>query len=378
MSVLPASYLDHNATTPLIEAARHAMADVLGMVGNPSSVHGFGRGARRLVDRAREQVAAAIGATASTIAFTGSGTEANNLALTVPGAGPVVVSAVEHDSVRLAAEDALLAPVDHTGVIDLAAFEYLLARARPRLVSVMLANNETGVVQPIAHIARLARAAGAAMHCDAIQAAGKIRVDVAELGIDMLSLSAHKLGGPQGVGALYIREGALEPVPMMRGGGQEKRRRAGTENVAGIVGFGVATTAVGSHLMNGAALAKLRDAAETRLKALAPSARVFGAGAVRLPNTLCIAMPGVPAETQVIALDLAGVAVSAGSACSSGKVAASHVLEAMGGDAETARCAIRISFGSGNSMADVDRLVQAWGALYARHSMKRLQPSSAA
>lgn len=371
-----ASYLDHNATTPVLPDVVAAMVDALQTAGNPSSVHRFGRAARRLIETAREQVAAAVNASAAEVIFTGSGTEANNMALRGVR-GPIAISAIEHESVTRAVDGALVVPVDRQGVIDLTALETLVRQHRPVLVSVMLANNETGVVQPVAEVARVARDAGALVHCDAVQALGKVPVDFRILGVDMLSLSAHKLGGPQGVGALVLRDG-IAVEAFLRGGGQEKRRRAGTENAAGIAGFGVASAALSDHLKMSADCAALRDAAQSRLRALAPAAQVFGEAALRLPNTLCIEMPGVPAETQVMALDLAGVAVSAGSACSSGKVATSGVLRAMQFDDATARCAIRVSFGRGNSMMDVDRLVQAWGALYARHSGRQVRPETAA
>ena len=371
-----ASYLDHNATTPVLPDVVAAMVDALQTAGNPSSVHRFGRAARRLIETAREQMAAAVNASAAEVIFTGSGTEANNMALRGVR-GPIAISAIEHESVTRAVDGALVVPVDRQGVIDLTALETLVRQHRPVLVSVMLANNETGVVQPVAEVARVARDAGALVHCDAVQALGKVPVDFRILGVDMLSLSAHKLGGPQGVGALVLRDG-IAVEAFLRGGGQEKRRRAGTENAAGIAGFGVASAALSDHLKMSADCAALRDAAQSRLRALAPAAQVFGEAALRLPNTLCIEMPGVPAETQVMALDLAGVAVSAGSACSSGKVATSGVLRAMQVDDATARCAIRVSFGRGNSMMDVDRLVQAWGALYARHSGRQVRPETAA
>ncbi len=371
------SYLDHNATTPVLPPVVEAMVDALRSTGNPSSVHRFGRNARRLVEIARAQVAAAINAEAGTVVFTGSGTEANNLALRGWDRAPILVSAIEHDSVLKAVDTPLLAPVDGDGVIDLEALRKLVREHRPAIVSVMLANNETGVLQPIADVAKIAREAGALAHCDAVQAFGKVPVDFKALGVDLLSVSAHKVGGPQGVGALAVRDG-IELKPLLRGGGQEKRRRAGTENVAGIVGFGIAADHAKAHLTESGKLADLRDAAQSRLKALAPGARVFGDAVVRLPNTLCIEMPGVAAETQVMALDLAGVAVSAGSACSSGKVATSPVLRAMQVEEAVASCAIRISFGRGNSMADVDRLVQAWGALLARHGSRLVRPETAA
>ncbi|MGE0152572.1 MAG: cysteine desulfurase family protein [Reyranellaceae bacterium] len=369
------SYLDHNATTPVLPEVVAAMVDALRATGNPSSVHRFGRSARRLVETARQQVGAAVNAGSAEVVFTGSGTEANNLALL--GRAPVLVSAIEHDSVLQAADRALPAPVDGNGVIDLAALRDLVLRHRPAVVAVMLANNETGVLQPVAEVARIAHEAGALAHCDAVQAFAKAPVDFQALGVDTLSLSAHKIGGPQGVGALIVRPG-IALGTLLRGGGQEKRRRAGTENVAGIVGFGIAASRANDHLSDSGRRAELRDATQLRLQALAPEARVFGEAAARLPNTLCIEMPGVAAETQVMALDLAGVAVSAGAACSSGKVAISPVLRAMGVEDAVARCAIRVSFGRGNTMADVDRLVQAWGTLLARHGTARLRPGTAA
>ncbi|MDF3074022.1 MAG: cysteine desulfurase [Alphaproteobacteria bacterium] len=371
------SYLDHNATTPVLPDVVEAIVEALRTVGNPSSVHRFGRNARRLVETAREQVATAVNATAGEVVFTGSGTESNNLALRGIARAPVMVSAIEHDSVAKAVDGVLIAPVDSNGVVDLGAFRLLLEKHRPALVSVMLANNETGVIQPVTEVARIAHGLGALVHCDAVQAFGKIKVDMKALGVDMLSLSAHKIGGPQGAGALVVQS-SINLQPLLQGGGQEKRRRAGTENVHGIVGFGIAAAGANDHLLESGRSANLRDAAELRLKALAPAARVFGATADRLPNTLCIEMPDVGAETQVMALDLAGIAVSAGSACSSGKVATSPVLRSMGVEEAIARCAIRISFGRGNTMVDVDRLVQAWGALFARHGARLVRPETAA
>lgn len=371
------SYLDHNATTPVLPEVVEAMVDALRSTGNPSSVHRFGRNARRLVETARDQIAAAVNAEAANVVFTGSGTEANNLALRGLGRAPILVSAIEHDSVLKAAGVSLPVPVDGSGIVDLAALRSLVREHRPALVSVMLANNETGVLQPVAEVAKIAHDSDALVHCDAVQAFAKVPVDFKALDVDLLSLSAHKIGGPQGVGALVVRDG-IEMKSLLRGGGQEKRRRAGTENVAGIAGFGIAAGQAKDHLLMSGELADLRDAAQSRLKALAPGARVFGDAVNRLPNTLCIEMPGVAAETQVMALDLAGVAVSAGSACSSGKVATSPVLRAMQVEEAVASCAIRISFGCGNSMADVDRLVQAWGALLARHGSRLVRPETAA
>ncbi len=336
------AYLDHNATSPLRPAAFESMVEVLRVGGNPSSVHAAGRKARAVVEAARRQVAALVGALPTEIVFTSGGTEANSLALSGAGRRRVLVSAVEHDSVLRAVPGAEIVGVDGNGVVDLAALEQALASSgdEPVLVSVMLANNETGVLQPIAEVVRLARAAGALVHCDAVQAAGKVPVDVHGLGVDYLSLSAHKIGGPTGVGALMVRNGAPFATDR-RGGGQESNRRAGTENVAGIAGFGAAAQEAGKQAAEGARSRRLARPDRTFLVQIAPQARIFGAGAKRIANTSCISMPGVPAETQVMALDLAGVCISAGAACSSGKVQRSAVLAAMGVPAAEAATAIR-------------------------------------
>jgi cysteine desulfurase len=367
------AYLDHNATSPLRPAALAAMTEALRAGGNPSAVHAVGRRARAMVDRARREVADLVGAPSNEIVFTSGGTEANAMALAGSGRRRVLVSAIEHDSVRRAVPDAEVVPVDADGVVDLAALERALAAsAEPTLVSVMAANNETGVIQPVAEVVRLARAAGALVHCDAVQAAGKIAVDVPSLGVDYQSIAAHKLGGPTGIGALVVR--ALAPfAPDRRGGAQETNRRAGTENLSGIVGFGAAAAEAGKGLDAG-----LRDRTEAELVALAPAAAVHGGRVRRLPNTLCVSMPGVSAETQVMALDLAGVCVSAGSACSSGKVHRSAVLAAMGVDDAVAASAIRISFGWDSQAGDSDRLIAAWRDLYLRAGRSVIENARAA
>jgi cysteine desulfurase len=360
------AYLDWNATAPVRQEAAAAVAAALNASGNPSSVHRAGRASRRIINEAREAVAALVHARADEIVFTSGGTEANVLALAGFPGRRVLVSAIEHDSVRAAVSDAASIPVLTDGRVDLAALEAVLAAdRRPALVSVMFANNETGVVQDVAAIARIAHKAGALYHCDAIQAPGKIAVDFAALDIDLMTLSAHKLGGPMGSGALVVRRG-LTIEPLLRGGGQERRLRGGTENLPGIAGFGAAARAAQNGLGAYAEIAQLRDEAQCRLCALAPDAVVFGAEAPRLPNTLCIAMPGVASSTQVIALDLAGIMVSAGAACSSGKVTRSHVLDAMSVPPVLVECAIRISLGWSTTQGDIDQLVDAWGALYAR------------
>jgi cysteine desulfurase len=277
----------------------------------------------------------------------------------------VLVSGIEHDSV-LKATAAETISVDRSGVVDLAALERLLTgRTEAALVAVMLANNETGVIQPVADAARIAHEHGALLHCDAVQAAGKIVVDFNALGVDLMTVSAHKLGGPAGVGALIVAD-HVNLAAQQRGGGQERGRRAGTENLAGIVGFGVAAEIAAAELGVAAGLAELRDELERRAMAAVPGAVLFGREAARLANTSCLALPGVSSELQVMALDLAGVAVSAGSACSSGKVQPSHVLRAMGADAATAGCAIRISLGWQSTAEDVERFLEAWCALAAR------------
>jgi cysteine desulfurase len=368
------AYLDHNATSPLRPAALDAMVEALRAVGNPSSVHRAGRMARSRVDAARRQVAALIGALPAEVVFTSGGTEANNMAIDGSGRTRALVSAIEHDSVLKVAPKAEIIPVDVEGVVDLGALERMLALpGEPALVSVMFANNETGVLQPIADVVRLARQAGALVHCDAVQAAGKVRVDLHGLGVDYLSLSAHKLGGPTGVGALAIRSGAPFASDR-RGGGQEANRRAGTENVAGIAGFGAAAAAS----RDGLAVDDLRDRLERSLLAIAPGARVFGAGARRLGNTSCMSMPGVKAETQVMALDLAGLCVSAGAACSSGKVHRSAVLAAMGVEDAVAETAIRISCGWNTESDDIERLIEAWRSLYIRVSQSDIRQVRAA
>ncbi len=369
-------YLDHNATTPLRPQAADAMREAMGSFGNPSSVHRHGRLARKLVEDAREQVAGLVGADPANVIFTGSGTEANALALR--GAGlDVLVSAVEHASVLGAVDGAWIIPVDADGVVRLDALDEMLADCDgPALVSVMLANNETGVLQPVGDVAAVARRHGALVHCDAVQAAGRIALDVAALGVHFLSISAHKLGGPAGVGALVV-DPSVPLSPLLRGGGQERGRRAGSENVLGMVGFGAAAQ-VAAGCEDIARLTSLRDGLERRLKAICPAARLFGAKAPRLSNTTCIGMPGVSGETQVIAFDLASVSVSAGAACSSGKVAPSHVLKAMGVGEDIAAQAVRVSMGWTTEAADVDRFVEVWGGIYGRAQARRAASAPAA
>jgi cysteine desulfurase len=375
------SYLDYNATAPLRPEVREAVVDALATYGNPSSVHAEGRAARAAVEDARAKVARLVGARPEDVIFTSGGTEANALTL-APPAGETswhcYVSAVEHPSVlsggRFHRETTTIFPVTAEGVADLAALATELRRHQPGgsrpIVSLMAANNETGAIQPVAAAAEIVHEAGGLLHSDAVQAAGRIPLDMRAMGADMLSLSAHKMGGPKGVGALVLAEG-VTVEPLIKGGGQEKRRRAGTENVAGIVGFGVAAELAVSDLAKVDALAALRDAVEEGVRAIAPDAVVLSAGVTRLPNTVCIAVPGAKAETLVIGLDLAGVAVSAGSACSSGKVEASHVLAAMGVRPELVHGAVRVSLGFGSNNADIQSFLGAFGEL-----IKRLKQST--
>lgn len=370
-------YLDYNAGAPMRPEALAAVLEASALVGNPSSVHRFGRLARRALEDAREQVAAMVGARPERVLFTSGGTEANNLAVLSAARPRFIASALEHDSV-LRVRRAELLPVGSDGVVDLAALESCLANdRRPALVALMLANNETGVIQPVAEAARIAHAHGALLLCDAVQAAGRIPIDSASLGADFLSLSAHKLGGPKGVGALVL--GSDLPIaPAMLGGGQERGRRAGTENLAGIAGFGAVAAMAPASLADQPRLAALRDRLEADLSRLAREAVIAGRGAPRLANTSTIALPGIPAERQVIQLDLAGVAVSAGAACSSGKVRASQVLAAMGFEPAVAGSAIRVSLGWQSTAADVERFLEAWGALALRRQNSDLSAEPAA
>jgi cysteine desulfurase len=361
----PQIYLDYNATQPVKPAVREAMLRVLGRPTNASSIHASGREARALIDRARIEVAALIGADPEEIIFTSGATEANATALAGVAADRVLVSAIEHPSVADSVAGALIVPVGRDGRVDLGALADLLRGASGRvLVSLMLVNNETGIIQPVAEAAAIAHQHGAIVHTDASQAPGRIAVDVSALGVDLMTLSAHKLGGPQGAGALWVRAG-LALAPLIRGGGQELRRRAGTENVAAIVGFGVAASLACDDLAGAPRLAGLRDALEARL-ASAGGVTIHGADAPRVANTSCFGGAGLTAETALIALDLAGIAVSSGAACSSGAVEPSRVLRAMGISEARAREAIRVSLGWGSTSADIDHLVESWSIVYRR------------
>jgi cysteine desulfurase len=367
-------YLDWNATTPLRAEARRAMLAAWDLVGNPSSVHAEGREARRLVEEARATLAAGVGALPRNVVFTSAGTEANALALS-PGlrrssGRPVerlLVSAMEHASVlaggRFPADRIGLIPVLRSGVVDLDHLSGLLADGPPALVSVMAANNETGALQPVAEVARIVHEAGGLLHVDAIQALGKIPFEINNVGADLATFSAHKVGGPKGVGALVVAQGLSGLEPLLRGGGQELNRRAGTENVAGIASFGAAVKAALQTLSKDAEqMATLRIHLENGVREIA-GATIFSDEVERLPNTVLFTAPGLQAETAVIGFDLEGVAVSSGSACSSGKVQPSHVLSAMGYDPAVAQGAVRLSLGWSTEPDDINRALEAWRKL---------------
>ena len=364
------TYLDWNATAPLRREAQAAMLAALDVVGNPSSPHAEGRRARAIVEDAREQVAALLGARASEVVFTSGGTEGNNAVLAA-GWNKILLAGIEHDSVLAPARNSRARlvdlPVDDDGVVVREELSRALASASegPALLTLQLANNETGVLQPVAGVAAEAKQHGLAVHTDAVQAAGRVPIDVASLGVDYLTVSAHKLGGPQGTGALVFR-GRRALSPLISGGGQERRRRAGTESVATIAGFGAAAQAARRELAQMARVGRLQAWLESQVRSITPEAIIIAEGAARLPNTTDLALPGASAETLVIQFDLAGIAISAGAACASGKVGASHVLAAMGLSAELAGAAIRISLGHGSTQADVARFLDAWTHLAAK------------
>ncbi|MFC0283412.1 cysteine desulfurase family protein [Camelimonas abortus] len=370
-------YLDYNATAPLRPAARAAMCDALDAVGNASSAHAEGRRARARIEEAREAVAALVGAAARDIVFTSGGTEAANTLLAgglrFHDARPdrLVMLATEHPCVLEGhgfGDRASRAPVDGDGVVDLEWLRRDLARNGPAVVALQYVNSETGVIQPVAEAAALVHAAGGVLVCDAVQAAGKLPLDMATLGADALFISAHKIGGPQGVGAIVLGGGFVTlETRLLRGGGQERGARAGTENVAGLAGFGAAALAAAAERAAVAArCAALQQLLERRLRQIIPDVTIFGAGAARAPNVTAFAAHGFPAQTLLMLLDLQGIAVSSGSACSSGKVRRSHVLEAMGVEAALAGGAIRVSTGWNSEEKDIHRLAEVLAAAVAR------------
>jgi cysteine desulfurase len=385
------TYLDWNATAPLRPQAREAMLAALDVVGNPSSVHAEGRAARAVIEDAREAVARALRVRPAEVFFTSGATESAAWALTPHtqrrgGNGALAVlltGATEHACVlqghRFPAERVEKLGVDADGLIDLDALEARLGDLTARhgdasvLVAVQAANNETGVLQPTARIAEIAGAAGAIFVCDAVQLAGRAACDARTIGADVLLLSSHKLGGPKGAGAVVLAGDRVQPEPLIRGGGQERRQRSGTENVAAIAGFAAALAAAWAE--TGAATVHaidLRQCLEAGLRAIRPDTFVFGEAAPRLSNTTCFAVPGMAAETALIALDLGGIAASSGSACSSGKVAMSHVLEAMGVAPALARGAVRVSTGPATTAADIDSFLAAWAHINSRHADRKV------
>ncbi|HVT56565.1 MAG TPA: cysteine desulfurase family protein [Xanthobacteraceae bacterium] len=375
-------YLDHNATSPLRPLAREAMLAALAETGNASSVHREGQAARARVEHARAQVAALVGVDPRAVFFTSGATEAIAAALSpelevsarAVACDVLLISAIEHPAVRaggrFSADKTETIPVDGSGVVNLAALEMMLtehknARRKP-FVSAMAANNETGVVQPLGEIAQLVHAAEGVFHVDAVQIVGRYPFDLETSGADLISISSHKLGGPQGAGAMIARDADTRIPPLLRGGGQERGTRAGTENVAAIAGFGAASEEAATALAEEASrLASLREQMENGIRTILPSAVVFSEAALRVPNTTCFAVPTMSAETALIAFDLASVAVSSGSACSSGKVAASETLKAMNVDSELAKCAIRVSTGWSTTKADIARFLEVFARVYA-------------
>ena len=377
-------YIDHNATTPPLPEVIDAVCAAMRLIGaNPSSIHANGRAARKLIDDARESVAALVGADPEEVVFTSGGSESNNMVIMGAGRRRILVSPTEHAAVlktvltRSAISD--LVPVDQDGLVDMEGLEALLTEEdEPALVCIMAANNETGVLQPMAEISELAHRHGALVHCDAVQAVGKIPVDIKGWGVGYLALSGHKIGASQGIGAL-VRCGDAPLSSFITGGGQEHGIRAGTENVAAISGLGVAARIATETLdEKSARLREYRDVLEAGIKALSPATRIFCEDAPRLPNTSNFSLPGVRSDTQLNALDEAGVSVSAGSACSAGKVEPSHVLDSMEVDAEISTTALRVSFGWSSEAVDVDRFLDAWGDLVRRNSVRVMEKSSAA
>ncbi|MCF8473757.1 MAG: cysteine desulfurase [Emcibacter sp.] len=363
-------YLDHNATTPIKPEVIEEMVRVMKIGGNPSSVHGVGRRAKTVLEQSRQTIAKIINCRPQKIIFTSGGTEANNIAAKITGLDHIIISAIEHDSILRLRDNFTgtidILPVDSMGYVSADDLKERLKNSGPHtLVSIMLANNETGVIQDIKNLADITHDAGAYFHCDAIQALGKISLDFRALGVDMLSLSAHKIGGPQGVGALV----ALEKInidPIILGGGQEVGRRSGTENIAGIAGFAKAVSLVPDQRQKMDSLRQLRDYMEREIAAYARDAVFYGAQSQRLPNTSTILMPHVTSEIQVMAFDLEGICVSSGSACSSGKVKPSHVVAAMGGGVEQALSTIRVSLGFETTKEDVEAFIVAWKKIYSR------------
>ena len=358
------TYLDHNATTPIRPSAVAAMTSVLAATGNPSSVHHFGRMARKQIEDARKAIAATLDVSPGQVFFNSGATEGNNTIIKGFSGKAILVSATEHPSVIDAGVTCDLIPVKPSGLIDLDLFDKMAREQPPALVSVMLVNNETGVIQPVADIAKIAKSVGALVHCDAVQGYGRIAFTRESLGVDFLTLSSHKIGGPQGVGALVMAAGRTLPK-LLEGGGQERRSRAGTENTAGIAGFGVAATEAVADIVKFQQLSLLRDRIETEILK-SPRVKIYGQNAPRVANTICCTVDGLTSDTLLMAFDIEGIAVSSGSACSSGTVKISHVLKAMGLNSTRQSAALRISLGHTTTERDIEQFITVWNTLRAR------------
>lgn len=358
-------YLDYNATSPLLPEVRETMEGLESSPLNASSVHAMGRKAKQVLEESRATIAQAMSSWPDEVIFTASGTEANNMALKAFGDKTLMVAATEHSSILETGKErnAVILPVYSSGLLDIEALEKALKTQPNSLVSVMLVNNETGVVQPIRDIAALVHKYGGLIHCDAVQAIGKLTFDFTTLGVDMLTIAAHKVGGPKGVGALIVKND-LQIKPLLTGGGQEKQRRAGTENIAAIAGF----AALIELSIQQSEMQKLQQKLEQRIKAISPQSVIVGDESRRVANTISLITRGLSSELQLMHLDLAGICVSAGSACSSGRIEPSHVLQAMGFSKEDASCAIRISMGWGTTELEIESFLQAWQKLVASHS----------
>jgi cysteine desulfurase len=368
-------YFDYNATAPLKKEVVELMCNLLPQTGNASAVHKYGRDARKVIEDAREQVAELAGTHPNQVTFTSGATEANNAIINAFKDEKILVSAIEHPSVLSAAQNAEKIPVTKDGVIDLDILKEMLESGpSPKLISVMLVNNETGAIQPVKEISTMAKKIhpDIHIHTDAVQAAGRIKIDMPSLGVDYLTLSAHKMGGPQGVGALLIAPGA-RAARLIVGGGQEKRQRAGTENTAGIAGFGLACELAIRDLVKFQSLETLREKLENGLKEVAPELVLYSTNVNRVANTLAMSLPGIATKTQVMSLDLDGIAISGGSACSSGKEGSSHVAQAMDVPKEQIIGASRVSIGWDTKETDIDEFIKAWSKMYQRVKNKVIQ-----
>lgn len=360
----PFTYLDHNATTPIRENAMVAMVAALTEVGNPSSIHHYGRTARKHVENARKKIADTLDVSSGQVFFNSGATEGNNTIIKGFSGKRILISATEHPSVIDAGVKCDIIPVLSSGLIDMGALKSMVAENPPALVSVMLVNNETGVIQPVAEISKIAKSVGALVHCDAVQGYGRLNFTRESLGVDFLTLSSHKIGGPQGVGALVMSAGTALPK-LLEGGGQERRSRAGTENTAGIAGFGVAAAEAVADISKFAGLAALRQRIETEILK-SPRVKIYGLDAPRVANTISCTINGIASDTLLMAFDIEGIAISSGSACSSGTVKISHVLKAMGMDGKNPAAALRISLGHTTTEQDIEQFIKVWNTLHAR------------